>query len=726
MTARLVFLMRDMDCAEEIGTLRRELGGVPGVGELAFDLLGRRLTVEVHPSGPSSEALLAILRRTGMTAEPWVEGSASPAQAGHGKQWRALSTALSGTCVVAGLAWQVSVDGWGAALGTSATSAGPPLAARAAYAVAAAAGAWFVLPKAYLALRRLRPDMNLLMCIAVAGAIGIGEWLEAAAVSFLFALSLALEAWSTGRARHAIAALMALSPTRARVLDADGSEQFVEAAGVASGALLLVKPGEKFPLDGTVTRGRTTVNQAAITGESAAVPKDEGDQVFAGTLNEDGSVQVRVDRPFADSTLAQIARLVGEAHSRRSPSEQWVERFARIYTPLVMVAAVLVALATPSFGGAWSAGLYRGLVLLVIACPCALVISTPVSIIAGLAAAARQGVLVKGGVFLERPARIRAMAFDKTGTLTRGRPEVVEVVPGPGRDQRELLGIALSIAVQSSHPLSGAIARHATAKGLRPVPVTDFQSLPGRGARARIGGTDCWLASHRDLEERGLESPETHGVLERLAATGASVVVVGQGAEPCGYIALADRLRPEAPVALQALKDLGIRPLILLTGDNRATAAAIAVRAGIDEVRAELLPQEKVAAIEEMAARYGPTAMVGDGINDTPALARSDLGIAMGVAGSDAALETADIALMGDDLTRLPWLVRHSRRTLRIIRQNIAASLAVKGVFVVLSLTGHATLWAAIAADMGVSFAVVLNALRLARPASLARPSPPA
>lgn len=726
MSTRLVFLVRDMDCAEEIAALRRELACVPGIGEVAFDLLGHKLTVEVQPSGPSSEALLVIVRRTGMTAEPWVEGSAGPAQAGRGKPWRTLCTALSGACVVAGMAWQASADGWGAALGASTTSAGPPLAARAAYAVAAVAGAWFVLPKAYFALRRLRPDMNLLMCIAVAGAIGIGEWLEAAVVSFLFALSLALEAWSTGRARHAIAALMALSPTRARVLDANGSEQLVEAAAVASGTLLLVKPGEKFPLDGTVTRGSTTVNQAAITGESAPVPKDEGDLVFAGTLNEDGAVQVRADRPIADSTLAQIARLVGEAHSRRSPSERWVESFARIYTPLVMAAAVLVVLTTPVFGGTWGAGLYRGLVLLVIACPCALVISTPVSIIAGLAAAARQGVLVKGGVFLERPARIRAMAFDKTGTLTLGLPEVVDVVPGPGRDQRELLGIALSIAVQSSHPLSSAIARHATAKGLRPVPVTDFQSLPGRGARARIGGTDCWLASQRDLEERELESPETHGVLERLAATGASMVVIGQGAEPCGYIALADRLRPEAPVALQALKDLGIRPLILLTGDNRATAAAIAVRAGIDEVRAELLPQEKVTAIEELAARYGPTAMVGDGINDTPALARSDLGIAMGVAGSDAALETADVALMGDDLTRLPWLVQHSRRTLRIVRQNIAASLAVKGVFVALSITGHATLWAAIAADMGVSFAVVLNALRLARPVSMARPSPPA
>ncbi len=721
MKDRIALRVRGMDCAEEIATLRRELSPLPGVQALSFDLLNRRVVVEVRGAGPRAEDLIAAVRRTGMTAEPWADRGEEHGSSEGGRRWRAVATATSGACVAIGLGWQVWAQGWGAAIGASEVAADPPLPARIAYTAAVLSGAWFVAPKAWAALRRLRPDMNLLMCVAVAGALGIGEDLEAGAVSFLFALSLALEALSLGRARKAISALMALSPAQARVIGPDHSEELVDAASVAVGTAVLVKPGEKFPLDGRITQGRTTVNQAPITGESAPVAKEPGSEVFAGTVNEDGAVEVRTVKPWADSTLSQIVKMVGEAHARRAPSEQWVERFARVYTPVVMACAVVVAVVPPLFGAAWADWFYQALVLLVIACPCALVISTPVSIVAGLAAAARQGVLVKGGLYLERPARLRAIAMDKTGTLTEGRPRVVKVVPRSGHDEAELLGIAAAIEKRSTHPLARAIVEHAAALGLRPVPATDYQALPGKGAHARLDGTDYWIGSHRYLEERGQEAAGAHPELDDLASTGASVVVIGKAAHVCGYIALADRLRPEAADVVSDLRAIGIGRIVLLTGDNRATAEAIGQQAGVDEIRAELLPQDKVRAIEEIAGMHGATAMVGDGVNDAPALARSDLGVAMGAMGTDAALETADVALMGDDLTRLPWLVRHSRRTLRVIRQNIAAAVAVKGLFVVLSATGHASLWGAIAADMGTSLAVVLNALRLT---GEARPGP--
>jgi Cd2+/Zn2+-exporting ATPase len=364
-------------------------------------------------------------------------------------------------------------------------------------------------------------------------------------------------------------------------------------------------------------------------------------------------------------------------------------------------------------GGAWTKWFYEGLVLLVIACPCALVISTPVSIVAALTCAARQGVLIKGGPYVEAPARLRAIAFDKTGTLTEGRPEVRKVLPLSGHDERELLGIAAAIESRSQHPLAQAVLRAAEAAGVQPLPADDFQALSGKGATARIDGRTVWVGSHRLLEERGQETPEMHQVLEEFAAQGFSVIVVGEDDHVCGLIAVADRLRPQTPHALAALREAGIARLVLLTGDNRATGEAIGKAAGVDEVRAELLPQDKVAAIEELTRQYEHVAMVGDGVNDAPAMARGSVGIAMGAVGTDAALETADIALMTDDLTRIPWLIVHSRRTLRIIRQNIVLSLAVKAAFVGLTLTGQAYLWTAIAADTGMSLLVIANGLRL-------------
>lgn len=709
------FLVRGMDCAEEIATLRKELTGVAGVRNLSFDLLNRKMSVELDSARANADTIVSAVARTGLTAEPWSERREEHSSTDEGRARRAATTITSGVALLVGFATHVAMDGWSAALGAD-ESARVPMFARAAYATASILGAWFVVSKAWHALRRARPDMNLLMCVAVLGAIAIGEWLEAATVSFLFAVSLALESWSIGRARKAIAALIALSPTKARVIGRGNNEELVEAATVSVGAIVLVKPGEKFPLDGRVVRGRTSVNQAPITGESVPVIKEIGSEVFAGTINEDGAVEVATVKAFADSTLSQIAKMVGEAHARRSPSEQWVERFARVYTPVVMLGALLLAIVPPLLGGAWERWFYEALVLLVIACPCALVISTPVSIVAALVAAARQGVLVKGGVHMEVPAQLRAVAIDKTGTLTEGRPRVVAVVPRSGHDERELLEIAAAVEVRATHPLARAIVEHAAELGIRPEAATDFQMLPGKGAHARVAGIDHWLGSHRYLEERGQEDAEAHEELDKLSASGSSVVVVGREDHVCGYIALADRLRPHTHELLADLRRAGVERIVMLTGDNRATGEAIGREAGVDEVRAELLPQDKVLAIEELVREHRVVAMVGDGVNDAPALARSSLGVAMGVAGTDAALETADVALMGDDLSRLAWLVRHSRRTLRVIRQNVAASLGVKAAFLALAFTGHASLWGAIAADMGVSLLVVLNALRLLQP----------
>jgi Cd2+/Zn2+-exporting ATPase len=478
-----------------------------------------------------------------------------------------------------------------------------------------------------------------------------------------------------------------------------------------------VRPGERIPLDGRVLAGRSEVNQAPITGESALVAKAPGDEVFGGTVNGDGALEVETTKLAEDTVLAHVIRLVEEAQSRRAPSEQWVDSFARWYTPLVLAVASLVLLVPPLvFAADWGEWIYRALVLLVIACPCALVISTPVSVVAALAAAARQGVLIKGGLYVELPARLRAIALDKTGTLTWGRPAVVEVVPLSGHDDGELLARAAALEARSEHPLARAILAHAKERGVDVRPAADFEILQGRGATGRIDGKPYWLGSHRLLEERGQETADVHQRLEEMSNAGQTAVVVGTGDHVCGLIAVADEVRPESRAAVEALKRAGIVSVVMLTGDNRGTAEAVAAVTGVDEVRAELLPAEKVAAIDELLARHRTVAMIGDGVNDAPAMARATLSIAMGAAGSDAAIEAADVALMADDLAKLPWLIHHSRRALRVIRQNIVFSLAVKAVFVALTFAGAASLWAAIAADMGASLLVIANGLRLLRP----------
>ncbi|EKK02418.1 heavy metal translocating P-type ATPase [Rhodopirellula baltica SH28] len=696
-----------MDCAEEVSLIKRELVPLLGGDErLSFDLLSGRLTVDLDGVGVTSGDVLAAIERTGLKAETWENAQqSSDDQSFWVKHQRAIMTAISGVFGGIGLVIHLLSGGFDGAVATPAIVC---------YLIGILAGLYLVLPKAWRALVTLRPDMNLLMSVAVIGAIAIGEWFEGAAVAFLFSLSLLLESWSIGRARRAIASLMDLTPPVAHLRHESGEVRDVVPAEVPVGSTLIIRPGEKIPLDGEVTVGISDVNQAPITGESVPVEKQVGSEVFAGTINGDGLLEMRSTKAAEDTTLARIIQMVGDAGSKRAPSEKWVEKFAAVYTPVVMAVALLMLLIpTLLLGQPWSVWIYRSLVLLVIACPCALVISTPVSVVASLAAAARNGVLVKGGVFIELPGKLVAIAMDKTGTLTKGAPEVIDVVPMNDHDEEELLTRAGALELNSNHPLARAIVDETKKRGMTIPPAKSFETIQGKGATGVIDGKTFWLGSHRYLEQRGQETLEVRQQLEAMQEAGRTVVVIGNDEHVCGFITLADAIRDETREAIKTLHQVGIKRIVMLTGDNEGTAKAIGKESGIDEVHAELLPEDKVAEVEELVSRYEHVAMIGDGVNDAPALARASLGLAMGAAGSDAAIETADIALMSDDLSKLPWLIGHSRRTLSIIRQNIWFSLAIKALFVVLTLMGMASLWAAIAADMGASLLVIANGLRL-------------
>ncbi len=721
------YLIRGMDCAEETRALQKTVGSLDGVESLDFNLLNATMTVAFFPESIDEAAILEAVRRAGLEGVPIPEGADGEActvcvveETFWQKRGRVLFCAASGILLLLGFLSHAAIHGsvLDALTGGHGLEAHRfPLVSLVFYGLSIVAGAWFVFPRAVNAARRLRADMNLLMTIAVIGAVILGEWFEAAAVAFLFSFSLLLESWSVGRARRAIESLMDLSPTTARYLcphDGDVLEKPV--AQVPVGVTVLVRPGEKIPLDGVVTRGTTTVNEAPITGESMPVEKEEGDEVFAGTINGDGSIEFTSTRAAGDTTLSRIIRMVEEAQSRRAPSEQWVERFARYYTPAMILLAALIAVVPPlAFGGEWSRWFYEALVILVIACPCALVISTPVSIVAALASAARGGVLIKGGVHLETAGRLRAVALDKTGTLTFGRPEVQEILPLNDHTPRELLERAAALETHSSHPLARAILRHAQREGIEVPPAEDVQAVQGKGAEGLVYGRPFWLGSHRFLHEKAAEPEELHQQALSMEDAGHSIVAIGNDEHVCGLISVADSIRPEAAAALRALKDAGVERIVMLTGDNRGTAEAVAREAGVDEVRAELLPEDKLRIVEELVRAHPPAAMIGDGVNDAPALAAASLGIAMGAAGTDAAIETADIALMTDDLARVPWMIRHAQRTLSTIRWNIGFALAVKALFMGLTLAGRATLWMAIAADMGASLVVIFNSLRLLR-----------
>lgn len=711
------FQIQGMDCADEVALLKESLKNISGISDISFELLNGRMSVEYSTESTSEQDIIAAVAKTGMTATTTLSScaanGATPLRDTPNRR-RTILTVLSAVSLLSGTLVHITFHGWRVAL-WGGENAAVPLGSRLFYLVAVGLAAWHLLPKAWLAFRRLRPDMNLLMVVAIVGALAIGEFLEAATVALLFAVSLSLESWSIGRARQAIAALVNLSPPTALVKKDDGTEVSLPLEAVPVGSVVIVKPGDRIPLDGRVTRGESTVNQAPITGESIAVVKSPADEVFAGTINQDGALEITTTKPFKDTTLSRIVKLVGDAQSQRSPSEQWVEQFARYYTPTVLILALLVMIVPPLFDeGGWSKWFYEGLVLLVVSCPCALVISTPVSIVAAITSAARNGVLIKGGPFIEAPARLRAIAMDKTGTLTEGRPQVRQVITLlADYTESRVLEVAASLETRSTHPLAVAITTEAARRGISTRVAENFQAIPGKGVVATIDGQGVWLGSHRYLEERGQDSADMHRQLEKLASQGLTVVVVGEKDQVCGFITLADQIRPNAATSISAFRQAGIKHVVMLTGDNRATGDSVAKQVCVDEVRADMLPEDKLAVIAELVGRYHSVAMVGDGVNDAPALARATIGIAMGAIGTDAALETADIVLMSDDLSKLAWLIRHSRRTMKIIHQNIGLSLAAKAIFVILTLTGFASLWAAIMADTGTSLLVIFNGLRL-------------
>ena len=720
------FRVNGLDCAEEVAILSKVVGPEIGGSEhLAFDVINGRMTILESANSLSDDKIIKIVGSTGMSAKMWNAESAEADQAEHFARQR-LFTGLSGGFWAAGFLYHIVETGAGGALrlfsGHGETSM--PLLESGLFMLAVIFGAWLVAPKAWSAARRISPDMNLLMIVAVAGAIGLGEFFEAATVAFFFALSLTLESWSVGRARNAVSALLDLAPPTARVIREDGSEVDVPAAQVAIGDRFVVRGGDRIPLDGIVTEGHGEVDQAPITGESALIPKESGDDVYAGTINGDGTLTVKATKAAGDTVLSKIIRMVGDAHSRRAQVEQWVTKFARIYTPIVMILAVLIAVTPPLlFGGAWNYWFYNALVLLVIACPCALVISTPVSIVASLAASARNGVLIKGGAYVEAPSRLMALAMDKTGTITMGEPEVAGLHPLGDTAESDLLSAAVALEARSSHPLARAILARGDRDGVTQSAASDTKTVPGRGVEGSWEGQSIWLGSDRFATEKGLGDAIPRDLLEKIEGAGSTLVAVGSGDRLLGLIELRDRIRPDAKAVVARLHAQGVQKIIMLTGDNERTARAVAAEVGIDEVRAELLPEDKVTAIEELVAKYDVVAMIGDGVNDAPAMARAHFAIAMGAVGSDAAIETADIALMTDDIAKVPWLVGHSRRTMNIIRQNIGIALATKALFVGLTAFGMATMWGAIAADVGVSLLVVANALRLLQ-AKQDRPDP--
>ena len=722
--ARCTLQVDGLDCPAEVPPIRESLEDQPGVGGLRFDPGRGTLTIDYDPAETDPGALSRrIAERTGMparvapdsdpdplaTTTPDPNDAEAPDRRSRAKLWAA--TIASGLLLGLGLA----LEWFGLRLG-----------ARLAEAAAIGAGGIVLLPKALRAARFGRLDIHVLMALAVVGALALGQWDEAATVAFLFGLSEALEAASLERARRAVRSLLEIAPEQAERIEADGQTTVIPAREVRPGDRVRVRAGERVPVDGRIVAGRSSLDQKAITGESVPVDRGPGDEVFAGTVNGEGALEVEALRPLGDAVATRIVEQVRAAQAGRTPVERTVERFAARYTPIVVALAIGVAALPPLLRLAtgsppdWATWLGRGLVVLVVACPCALVIGTPVAVVSALAAAARRGVLVKGGQYLEAFGRLRVLAFDKTGTLTQGRPEVVEVVSAGNGDgngdtdagQTKLLRIAAALGDRGNHVLGRAIADHARGLRLAVPEALDYLAVPGLGATGRVESTEYHIGSHRYIDEAGLCPPEFHASFGRAEGDVGTAVALSAAGGPLGWIRLADRPRPEAAAVLADLSALGVETM-MLTGDNPPTAAAMARELGLTDIRAGLLPGDKAEIVAELDARRGPAGMVGDGVNDAPALAAARVSVAMGGIASGAAIETADVVLMADDLAALPWLVRHARRTLTLIHQNIALAVGSKALVLIMAVLGLANLWMAIAADVGVSLLVVANALRL-------------
>jgi Cd2+/Zn2+-exporting ATPase len=724
----MVFRVGGMDCADCALHLEEALRRTAGVDQVSVDFSLARLRVASRDGAKVHGAIVQVAEDMGysLQTETVVESEA-PLLGWREKLWqrrRDLTTLGSGLLLAVAVILKL------AGL--------PQMVVASLFVATIIVGGYYVVRSGWVALRTARSlDMNALMSIAAIGSVFVGEWAEGAVAMFLFSLGNTLEGYTMDRARNAIRGLMNLSPRRAAVIRGDVEEQ-VPVEELRVGNRILVRPGERVPMDGVVLAGNSAVNQAPITGESTPVDKGVDEEVYAGSVNGQGALTVRVTRLAADTTIARIIRMVEEAQAKKAPSQRFVDRFARIYTPAVIVIAATVAIVPPLAGwltGAGSLGallgewFYRALVLLVIACPCALVLSTPVSIVSAIASAARSGVLIKGGAHLEALGSLEAIAFDKTGTLTTGQPQVVDVRCMEHRDGlawadcpdcRHALSAAAAVERRSEHPLARAIVAAADTLGMSTAqPVAErVEALVGRGVRGRVGGHIVTVGTHTFIhgsDPELSESPLCHAVHAAQAAGQTAMVIRDDCCGVLGYVAVADTLRSGVPAVMGELDRVGIERTVMLTGDNEATAQTIAVSAGIDEVQADLLPEQKVAAIESLLNEHGTVAMVGDGVNDAPALARATVGIAMGAAGTDTALETADVALMADDLSNLPFAVNLSRRARTVIRQNVALSLGIKAIFLALAIAGAATLWMAVFADVGASLIVIFNGMRLLR-----------
>ena len=694
------FRIQAMDCPTEQTLIQDKLGKLAGIEQLEFNLINRVLGV--HHTFAGTLEIERAIESLGMKAEPLAAEGEDKAAAAEPSKTRWWPLALSGLAAVAAEVVHFSVLA--------------PEWLVAALALAAILGCGLgTYKKGWIALKNRNLNINALMSIAVTGAVLIGQWPEAAMVMVLFTLAELIEARSLDRARNAIGGLMQLTPDMATVQQADGQWQDVEVRDVAIGARVRVRPGERIGLDGEVVSGQSSVDQAPITGESLPVEKAVGDKLVAGTINQAGALEYRVTAGAGQSTLARIIKAVEEAQGARAPTQRFVDTFSRIYTPVVFALALAVAIIPPLFmAGAWFDWIYRALVLLVVACPCALVISTPVTIVSGLAAAARKGILIKGGVYLEGGRKLDYLALDKTGTITHGKPVQTDARVLEPLFEGRAQALAASLAARSDHPVSGAIAQFAKAQNLPLSEVSAFAALAGRGVRGDIDGETYHLGNHRLVEELGLCSPELEAQLDVLERQGKTVVLLLDRSGPLALFAVADTVKDSSRQAIAELHALGIKT-VMLTGDNPHTAEAIAAQVGIDRAEGNLLPADKLATIEQLYAQGHRVGMVGDGINDAPALARAEIGFAMAAAGTDTAIETADVALMDDDLRKIPAFVRLSRQSAAILRQNIVLALGIKAIFLAITFAGMATMWMAVFADMGVSLLVVFNGLRLLR-----------
>lgn len=695
-----------MDCEDEVRALKVALMAVPGVLEVDPILMSSQVRI-LHKESVSNALLVNRIKSVGLKIG---EESDRDDASGNGLNSETLLVAASGTFLGVGLIsdWTLSTSEW---------------LARTAFLLSICIGAVLVAPKAWRAARSLSLDMNVLMVVATLGAIGIGEFAEASAVVFLFALAEWLEGYSLARARRSVKALLKLVPETALLRNESGAWLKVAISEVPVGSMIRVRSGERIPLDGLVQTGQSGVNQAPITGESLPVDKKAGDRVLAGTINGEGSLEIHVTRGYRDTKVAQIVRMIEEAQGKRAPTQRFVEVFAKYYTPIVFFFAIAVLLVPPLlFGGEWQTWIYRALVLLVIACPCALVIATPVSIVSGITALARRGILIKGGAALESIGKLKALAVDKTGTITEGVPRVIQIQSVANSiSELEILSIAASIDAHSTHPLAKAVVAEAEKRGVKFKASEDYRSVNGRGAEASIDNHVYFVGNHRFAHDFAICSDELERKLEAIEDQAQSVVVVGHRPHPgcpgeiLGVLGLGDAIRSEAKKAIQALHQAGVRRVVMLSGDNQRTVDAISKQVGIDEAHGDLMPDDKVARIQALRASYPFIGMIGDGVNDAPAMATATLGIAMGASGTDVAIETADITLMQDRLEGVADGIIMGRRTLRIVWFNTALALATKFVFLGLSISGYTSLWLAIAADTGATLLVIANALRLLR-----------